>query len=113
MVRLFYNIWPFATIKISPIMAQFCQNRLSILANRKYTVKNLPRTSKLLPKWQNFAKSGHTGHKLPTFPPYETHEEHFYYLTSFACICFALFKTRSFKFGEKNLLRKGVVMKNR
>ena len=60
MVRIFYNIWPLAIMIISPIMSQICQSRLSILPNRKQTVKNLPRTCKLLPKWRNFAKSGHT-----------------------------------------------------
>ena len=61
MVRIFYNIWPLAIMIISPIMSHICQSRLSILPNRKQTVKNLPRTCKLLPKWRNFAKSGHTG----------------------------------------------------
>ena len=61
MVRLFFNIWPFATMKISPIMSQICQSKLSILPNKKVTFKNLPKTCKLLPKWRNFAKSGHTG----------------------------------------------------
>ena len=59
-VRFFFNIWPLETMKISPIMSQICQRRLSIWANKKYTVENLPKTCKLLPKWQNFAKSGHT-----------------------------------------------------
>ena len=35
MVRLFFNIWPFATMKISPIRSQFCQSRHSILPNKK------------------------------------------------------------------------------
>ena len=60
MVRLFLNIWPFAIVKISPIMSQICQSQLSILPNMKWTVKNLPKTGKLLPKWRNIAKSGHT-----------------------------------------------------
>ena len=60
MVRLFFNIWPFAIVKISPIMSQICQSQLSILPNMKWTVKNLPKTGKLLPKWRNIAKSGHT-----------------------------------------------------
>ena len=47
-------------MKISPKLQQICQSRLNILPNKKYTVKNLPKTSKLLPKWQNFATSGHT-----------------------------------------------------
>ena len=63
MVRLFFSIWPFATMKISPIRSQICQSRLSILLYKKYKVKNWPNTCKLLPKWQNFAKSGHTGYE--------------------------------------------------
>ena len=35
MVRLFLNIWPFAIVKISPIMSQICQSQLSILPNMK------------------------------------------------------------------------------
>ena len=54
MDRLFFNIWPFATMKISPKMSQIYQSRLSILPNKKKTAKNLP-------KWQNCALSGHTG----------------------------------------------------
>ena len=53
MVRLFFNFWPFTTMKISPIMSQIYQSNLSILPYKKLTVKNLP-------KWRNFAKSGHT-----------------------------------------------------
>ena len=48
-------------MKISPIMSQVYQSRLSILPKKKYTVKNLLKTCKLLPKGLNFAKSGHTG----------------------------------------------------
>ena len=47
MVRLFFNIWPFPTMQISPIMSQVCQSRLSILPNKKQTLKNMPKTSKL------------------------------------------------------------------
>ena len=35
MVRSFLNIWPFATLKISPTMSQICQSRLNILPNKK------------------------------------------------------------------------------
>ena len=59
-VRLFLNIWPFATITISLIMSQICQSRLSILPNKKLTVKYFLETCKLLQKWRNFASSGHT-----------------------------------------------------
>ena len=60
MVRLFFKIWPFIALKINPIISQICQSMLSILPNRKWTVKNLPNICKLLPKWCNFTKSGHT-----------------------------------------------------
>ena len=64
MVNLFFNIWPFATVKISPTRSQIYQSRLSILTNKKWTVKTLPKTCTLLPKWQIFAKSGPTGGKV-------------------------------------------------
>ena len=35
MVKLFFNIWPFETMKISPIMSQIWQSMLSILPNKK------------------------------------------------------------------------------
>ena len=59
MVRLFIKIWPFAAMKISRIMSQICQSMLSVLPNKKKTVKNLQNTCKLLRMWRNFAKSGH------------------------------------------------------
>ena len=30
------------------------------MPNKKKTVKKIPKTFKVLPKWRNFAKSGHT-----------------------------------------------------
>ena len=41
-------------------MSQICQSWISILPNKKINHKNEPMTCKLLPKWQNFAKPGHT-----------------------------------------------------
>ena len=61
MVRLFFNIWPFARMQISPIMSQICQIRLSILPNKNESVTNLPKTCQLLPKWRHFTKSGPGG----------------------------------------------------
>ena len=61
MVRLFFNIWPFATMYISPKTSHICKSRLSILPKKKLAVKNSPKTCKLLPKCRNFPKSGHTG----------------------------------------------------
>ena len=57
MVRSFFNIWPLATTKISPIMSQIMRQKAQHFAK---SVKNLPKICKLLPKWLNFAKSGHT-----------------------------------------------------
>ena len=54
LARLFFNIWPLATLKICPIMYQICHGRLTILPNKK----RLPKISQ-----RNFAKSGHTGSK--------------------------------------------------
>ena len=34
-VRLFFNIWPFAKMKIGPIIYQIRQSRLNILTNEK------------------------------------------------------------------------------
>ena len=34
-VRLFFNIWPFAEMKNSPIMSQTCQSIIRILPNKK------------------------------------------------------------------------------
>ena len=51
-VRLSFNIWPLPTMKISPTQLQICQSRLNILPNTNLTVKNLPKTCKMLPYWQ-------------------------------------------------------------
>ena len=45
--KIFFNIRPFATIEISPIMSQFCQSSLSILPKKKKTIKKLPKICKL------------------------------------------------------------------
>ena len=68
-VRFFFNIWPYATIKICPMVKQIRQSRLKILPNKKLTVKKLPKTCKILPKWLNFAKSGHSVSNQPRLPP--------------------------------------------
>ena len=36
------------------------QTSFKFLPNPKYTLKILSKTYKILPKWRNFAKSGHT-----------------------------------------------------
>ena len=59
MGKLFVKIWPFVYMNEKlPIVLQ----RLTYLElHTKVTLKELPKTFKILPKWQNFAKSGHTG----------------------------------------------------
>ena len=47
-------------MKIRQIVSKFCQSRFKILPNTKQTIKILPKSCYVLPKWQNFAKSGHT-----------------------------------------------------
>ena len=36
-------------------------NSIQIWPNTKFTLEKLPRTFNILPKWRNFAKSGHSG----------------------------------------------------
>ena len=48
MVWLFFNIGPFATMKISSMMSQIRQSMLSILTNKKLLII-LPKACKLLP----------------------------------------------------------------
>ena len=59
MGKLFVKIWPFVYMNEKlPIVLQ----RLTYLElHTKVTLNELPKTFKILPKWQNFAKSGHTG----------------------------------------------------
>ena len=47
-------------MKICPIALQICQNKLKILPNTKWTLSKWPKCFNILPKWRNFAKSGHT-----------------------------------------------------
>ena len=53
-------------------MSKSCQSRLSILPNKKKTVKSLLKTCKLLPKWRNFAKCGHTAWQIRKCAPART-----------------------------------------
>ena len=64
MVRLFFIICPYATMKISQIMSQICQSRFQHFAKLETNSQIFAKYFKLLPKWQNFAKSGHTGSSL-------------------------------------------------
>ena len=64
---LFFSIWTFTSMKICPKVYKFFQSRFNILPISKWTLEKLPKTLKILPKWRNFAKSGHT----PGYPRYE------------------------------------------
>ena len=38
----------------------FGESKINILPNTKLTLKNLPKTYKIVPKWRNFVQYGHT-----------------------------------------------------
>ena len=59
-------------MKMSPMAYKIYQSSFTILPSTKYTLKILPKTWKILPKWRNFTKSGKSGlpmnkEKLSTF----------------------------------------------
>ena len=56
----FFNICPFLTMKIRTIALKNVHKGFSVLPTKKYTLKQLPKTFKMLPTWWKFAKSGHT-----------------------------------------------------
>ena len=56
-----FNIWPSTTVKNCPKALKICQRRFTNFPNTKTIHTDLPETLILLPKWRNFAKSGHTG----------------------------------------------------
>ena len=56
MARLFFNIWPFSTMKFSPVVYYFGQSRIKDIS----TAKRPSTPAKRFPKWQNFVQSGHT-----------------------------------------------------
>ena len=60
MARLFFNIWPFTTMKFCPKAYKKSKSGFTTLPNIKYTFQMLPKISKFLLNWRNFAKSGHT-----------------------------------------------------
>ena len=59
-MALFFNICSFTAMKMGPMTNKVYQSSFKIQPNTKFTLKILPKTSKSLPKWRNFAKSGHT-----------------------------------------------------
>ena len=60
---LFFKIWPLATIKISQIMYQICQNRLHILPNNKKCQKiakdmlSLAKVAKFSQIWSHWSQA--------------------------------------------------------
>ena len=56
LVRLFFNIWPFAIMKIGPIMSQISQSQL----------RN--KLSKICQRLVNFCQSGEISPNLVTLP---------------------------------------------
>ena len=55
-----FNIWPFTEIKNLPKHINFTKVS-SKFANTKWTLSKWPKFFNNISKWQNFAKSGHTG----------------------------------------------------
>ena len=60
MARLFFNIWPFTTMKFCPKAYKKSKSGFTTLPNIKYTFQMLPKISKFLLNWRNFAKSVHS-----------------------------------------------------
>ena len=52
-------------MKLSPIAYIILPSRFKILTKTKYALQKLPKYFKILQKWRNFAKSGHTTYQLP------------------------------------------------
>ena len=60
MARLFFNIGPLTSTKNCLMANKICQSRSKNFAELQINPQKLPKTLKILPKWRNFAKSGHT-----------------------------------------------------
>ena len=52
-------IWAFAAPKNCPKAYKICQSTLKMFPNTKQTLSEWPKLFNVVPKWQNFAKSGH------------------------------------------------------
>jgi len=70
MARLFFNIWPFVTMKIC-LISKKCHSRFEILPNTKLTLQKIAKDFKVLPKWCNFIKSGNTAACLSISTPWD------------------------------------------
>ena len=60
MARLFFQFLAVYCNESLPHWQNVCQSRLTIWPNTKWTLQRLPNGFKILAKWWNFAKSGHT-----------------------------------------------------
>ena len=61
MARLFFQFLAVYCNESLPHWRNVCQSRLTILPNTKWTLQRLANGFKILAKWWDFAKSGHTG----------------------------------------------------
>ena len=66
MARLFVRYLTINSDEILPNGEKRCQSSFKIFPNTKKILKNLAWTIKFLPKWWNFAKSGHIGGGMPS-----------------------------------------------
>ena len=64
MDKLIFQVLAIRNNQNLPNTIKMCQSKLKILANVKSTLKNGPKTIKILSKWWNFAKSGHSGYEV-------------------------------------------------
>ena len=55
------------TLKGCPKTLQFGQSRIKIFPNTEKALNHLTKIKKMLSKWQNFAKSGHTEYNTRLF----------------------------------------------
>ena len=107
----FFNICPFLTMKIRIIALKNVHIGFSVLPNNKCTLKQLPKTFKMLPTWWKFVKSGHTASEWQRNKSADSHT----HPPTFLSICgktfrkFWQFQRRSWShnilcFGKTNLL---------
>ena len=64
MASLFFKIRPFSTKKICFLSQTWIQSKFKTMSNIELTLKKIAKISTFCTKWQNFAKSGHTGESL-------------------------------------------------
>ena len=60
MAKLLFNLLPFETMKICPTAYKIIKAGTNVCQMLKNYTKNCPKTYKIMSKWQNFDKSGHT-----------------------------------------------------